>query len=146
MSSCFFSSRLKIRISAISESKKRPNTALPNEPVPPVINKVLFKNIYIPSAGYDAGTSIGSALYLYNQILGKERLEETTSAFFGKKATHKEIITSLDERNVSYSILSDDESGSITLFSLSKGKEYRSLFLPFFLVYAPTKSAKNCKS
>ena len=74
-----------------------------------IIENTPFKNIYVPSAGHDAGTSIGSALYLYNQILGKERLEETTSAFFGKKATHEEIIASLDERNVSYSILSDDD-------------------------------------
>ena len=34
ISSCFFSSRLKIRISPMSVRKKRFNTALPNEPVP----------------------------------------------------------------------------------------------------------------
>ncbi len=39
MSSCFFSSRLKILISRISVSRKRLRTALPKEPVPPVINK-----------------------------------------------------------------------------------------------------------
>jgi hypothetical protein len=34
------SSRLKIRISAISVERKRRSTALPKEPVPPVIRRV----------------------------------------------------------------------------------------------------------
>lgn len=41
----FFSSRLKIRISAISLYKKRFRTALTNDPVPPVISRILFLNI-----------------------------------------------------------------------------------------------------
>jgi len=43
MSSCFFSSRLNIRISLISESKNLRSTALPNDPVPPVIKRILSK-------------------------------------------------------------------------------------------------------
>ena len=45
MSSCFFSSRLKMRISGCRCLRKRPTTALPNEPVPPVISSVLSLNI-----------------------------------------------------------------------------------------------------
>src|SRR3546814_14968374 len=47
MSSCFFSSRLKMRISVISVAKKRFSTAFPKEPVPPVIKSVdpLFINL-----------------------------------------------------------------------------------------------------
>jgi carbamoyltransferase len=74
-----------------------------------ILDNTPFKNIYVPSAGHDAGTSIGSALYLYNQILGKARLPETTTAYFGKKATQAEIISALDNKGVSYSILTDDE-------------------------------------
>ena len=74
-----------------------------------IIENTPFKNIYIPSAGNDAGTSIGSALYLYNQILGKERLKEIRAAYFGNKASNEEIIRVLDEKNIRYSILSDDE-------------------------------------
>src|SRR5690554_7252215 len=44
MSSCFFSSRLKIRISSMSVPRKRLRTALPKEPVPPVINNTFFEN------------------------------------------------------------------------------------------------------
>ncbi len=74
-----------------------------------ILENTPFKNIYIPSTGHDAGTSIGSALYLYNQILGKNRLPETTTAYFGKKATQEEIINALEEKSVKYTVLSDDE-------------------------------------
>ena len=74
-----------------------------------ILENTPFKHIYVPSAGHDAGTSIGSALYLYNQILGKNRLPETTTAYFGKKATQKEIINALEKKSVKYTVLSDDE-------------------------------------
>ena len=74
-----------------------------------ILENTPFKHIYVPSAGHDAGTSIGSALYLYNQILGKNRFPETTTAYFGKKATQQEVISALEERSVKYTVLSDDE-------------------------------------
>ena len=74
-----------------------------------ILENTPFKHIYVPSAGHDAGTSIGSALYLYNQILGKNRLPETTTAYFGKKATQEEIINALEKKSVKYTVLSDDE-------------------------------------
>lgn len=43
----FFSSRLKMRISAMSVRRKRLRTALPDEPVPPVIISVLPAKILI---------------------------------------------------------------------------------------------------
>jgi carbamoyltransferase len=36
-------------------------------------------------------------------------MEETTTAYFGKKATEKEIIDSLNEKGVAYTILSDEQ-------------------------------------
>ena len=74
-----------------------------------IIDNTPFKNIYIPSAGHDAGTSIGSALYLYNQILGKDRMPEINSAYFGSKFSNEEIIKILDKERVRYIILSDDD-------------------------------------
>ena len=74
-----------------------------------ILENTPFKNIYVPSAGHDDGTSIGSALYLYNQILGNQRLPETTSAYFGKQASQAEIISALDDKGVAYSVLTDDE-------------------------------------
>jgi len=74
-----------------------------------ILENTNFKNIYIPSAGHDAGTSIGSALYLYNQILGNERLEEITSAYFGKKSSQEEIVKVLEKESVKYKIYSDED-------------------------------------
>ncbi len=74
-----------------------------------ILENTNFKNIYIPSAGHDAGTSIGSALYLYNQILGNERLEEITSAYFGKKSSQEEIVKVLEKECVKYKIYSDED-------------------------------------
>ena len=67
-----------------------------------------FKNMYVPSAGHDAGTSIGSALYLYNHILGKERMPEIKTAYFGRKASEKEIISCLEKEGVKYEKVEDD--------------------------------------
>ena len=74
-----------------------------------ILENTPFKNIYIPSAGHDAGTSIGSALFLYNQLLGNSRMPEITSAYFGSKFNHEEIIKVLDKEGVTYTILSDDD-------------------------------------
>src|SRR5918994_171045 len=60
MSSCFFSSRLKMRISRRPDARKRRTTALPNEPVPPVISRVLSANIV---SGDASGGCVGCALY-----------------------------------------------------------------------------------
>lgn len=47
MSSCFFSSREKMRISPMSVSRKCFKTVWPNEPVPPVISRVALVNVDI---------------------------------------------------------------------------------------------------
>ena len=74
-----------------------------------ILENTPFKNIYIPSAGHDAGTSIVSALFLYNQLLGNARMPEITSAYFGSKFNHEEIIKVLDKEGVTYTIVSDDD-------------------------------------
>src|SRR6266576_3453054 len=52
MSSCFFSSRLKMRTARTSVVSRRRNTALPKEPVPPVIITVrLSSNCAAQSGG-----------------------------------------------------------------------------------------------
>ena len=55
MSSCFFSSREKMRISPMSVSRKCFKTVWPNEPVPPVISRVALVNkgiSYPPKQNY----------------------------------------------------------------------------------------------
>jgi len=68
-----------------------------------------FEGVYIPSAGHDAGISMGSALYYYHHELGKPRNPAIYSAYTGIKFSNEEIETILKERGVAYRRLSDEE-------------------------------------
>ena len=68
-----------------------------------------FENLYIPSAGHDAGLSMGSALYQYHQILSKPRTEPVLSAYTGSKFTNEEIEQLLKEKGIEYKRLNDHE-------------------------------------
>ncbi|MCC6287131.1 MAG: carbamoyltransferase [Chitinophagaceae bacterium] len=68
-----------------------------------------FKNVYIPSAGHDAGISMGSALYLYNHVLDQPRAKPIWSAYTGSRFTNDEIEEFLQSRNINYKKLPDEE-------------------------------------
>lgn len=73
-----------------------------------ILSHTPFEKLYVPSAGHDAGTSIGSALYLYNHILNKDRLPEIKTAYFGQKSSEEEIITCLNAENIKFERLEDE--------------------------------------
>lgn len=68
-----------------------------------------FRNVYIPSAGHDAGISMGSALYLYNHVLDQPRSSAQFSAYTGSSFTNEEIEAVLKGRNINYKRLHDRE-------------------------------------
>lgn len=68
-----------------------------------------FKNVYIPSAGHDAGISMGAALYVNNQILNQERKPVILNAYTGSRFTNEEIEQYLQNRNITYRRLPDEE-------------------------------------
>jgi carbamoyltransferase len=68
-----------------------------------------FKNVYIPSAGHDAGISMGSALYVYNHILKQERAPAIWSAYTGSRFSNEEIEQYLQSRNIAFKKYSDAE-------------------------------------
>jgi carbamoyltransferase len=68
-----------------------------------------FRHVYIPSAGHDAGISMGAALYVYNQLLDQPRAEPVWSAYTGSRFTNEEIETYLQSRNISYQRYPDAE-------------------------------------
>ena len=74
-----------------------------------LIRNTAFKNVYIPSAGHDAGISMGSALYVYNQILNKPRGEAIRSAYTGSRFSNDEIETYLRSRNIPYEKYPDQQ-------------------------------------
>ena len=68
-----------------------------------------FRNVYIPSAGHDAGISMGAALYVYNQVLDKPRAKPIWSAYTGSRFSNEEIEQYLQSRNIAYQRYSDEE-------------------------------------
>ena len=74
-----------------------------------ILGNTSFKRIYIPSAGHDAGTSIGSALFLYNHIFDKPRLKKVINSNFGPSFSQEDIIKYLNRENIDCIVLSDDD-------------------------------------
>jgi carbamoyltransferase len=68
-----------------------------------------FRNVYIPSAGHDAGISMGAALYVYNQLLDQPRAKPVWSACTGSRFNNEEIELYLQSRNITYRRYSDEE-------------------------------------
>jgi carbamoyltransferase len=63
--------------------------------------------LYIPSAGHDAGISMGSALYVYNHVLKQPRAKAIYTAYTGSKFTNEEIEKFLQEKGIKYTRLED---------------------------------------
>jgi carbamoyltransferase len=74
-----------------------------------ILKNTSFKNIYVPPSAHDGGTCIGSALFLYNQLLGYDRNPEMNNAYFGCMFNHTEIINVLNKAKVKYHIFDDDD-------------------------------------
>lgn len=74
-----------------------------------ILKNTPFKNIYIPPAGHDAGTSIGSALFLFNHILKQKRVAPTYSGAMGSKFSDEQIESYLNSQNISYKKYSDSD-------------------------------------
>lgn len=74
-----------------------------------VIGATGFEKLYIPSAGHDAGLSMGSAMYQYHQVLRQRRNGAILSAFTGCRFTNDEIESLLNVRGIKYSRLDDDK-------------------------------------
>lgn len=87
-----------------------------------ILEKTTFKNVYIPSAGHDAGTALGSALWLYNHILENERLPAIYNAYTGAKSSNEEIETCLKSNNIEYTRYNDDELLELVSNALVEGK------------------------
>lgn len=62
-----------------------------------------FTKIYIPPAGHDAGTAIGAALWVYNQLEKMPRTEPMLHGYFGSKFDNAYIKNLLNVRGISYS-------------------------------------------
>ncbi len=73
-----------------------------------IVEKTGFSSVYIPPAGYDAGTAIGSALYLYHHMLKYHKQSFMMHAYWGSQFTEAQITMILDEKNIAYARYEDD--------------------------------------
>jgi len=87
-----------------------------------ILEKTTFEHIYIPSAGHDAGTALGSALWLYNHILENDRLPAIYNAYTGAKSTNEEVEACLKADNIEYTKYNDEELLEVVSDALVDGK------------------------
>lgn len=65
-----------------------------------------FKHVYIPSAGHDAGISMGAALFVQHEQENLER-QAIYSAYTGSRFSNAQIIEVLKEKGIAYEQLED---------------------------------------
>lgn len=73
-----------------------------------ITRNTAFKEVYIPSAGHDAGISMGAAQYVYHQTLKQKRVAAVWSAYTGARFSNEEIEKVLQEKNIAYKKMNDD--------------------------------------
>ena len=73
-----------------------------------ITRNTTFEQVYIPSAGHDAGISMGSALYVQHQVLHTERQPAIWNAYTGSKFSNDEIEILLNKEQVAFERLDDE--------------------------------------
>lgn len=88
-----------------------------------ITKKTGFKNVWIPSAPSDSGSSIGACLASFYRNSIRERVENT-DPYLGPKFSEKEIINELRKFNykIKYNKLEDDEIIKLVSSEISNGK------------------------
>lgn len=67
-----------------------------------IITNTKFEKLYIPPAGHDAGTCLGAALWVYNQVLKNPRIPTTNHGYLGSQFTNEEIIVCLEKEGIAF--------------------------------------------
>ncbi len=80
-----------------------------------------FKEVYIPSAGHDAGISMGAAMYVHHQTLSNKRKPSIRSAYTGSHFSNAAIANLLKGEKVNFVQYADDELFEIVSDSLING-------------------------
>jgi carbamoyltransferase len=72
-----------------------------------ITRNTAFKKVYIPSAGHDAGISMGAALYVQHQLQNVKR-NPIFTAYTGCRFSNEEIKKLLDAKGIAYIQLDDE--------------------------------------
>jgi carbamoyltransferase len=68
-----------------------------------------FTDVYIPSAGHDAGISMGSAYWAHHMVAGQPRSEAVFNAYLGARYTNDQLESICKQAQISYTKLPDTE-------------------------------------
>ena len=74
-----------------------------------IFHETPFENFYVQPAAGDAGCSLGAALMVWHQKLGKPRKFVMNHAYYGPKFSNEECQKVLDEAGLKYETLPDEE-------------------------------------
>ncbi|MFA5062263.1 MAG: carbamoyltransferase [Patescibacteria group bacterium] len=78
-----------------------------------ILEKGWFENLYIQPASGDAGGAVGSALYVYYQVLSHQfppsNQKVMVNAYLGPEYSNEEIKNFLDNEKIKYQYLNDSE-------------------------------------
>jgi carbamoyltransferase len=82
----------------------------------------VFDDLFIQPAAGDAGTALGSALYVYHQVLGHPRKFRQTHSYFGPGYNEQEIESLLRDAGVGFETLPDSALLPRVAKAISEGK------------------------
>lgn len=81
-----------------------------------------FRDVYIQPAAHDAGTSLGAALYVQHQVLGRPRGFVMRDVYFGPEATQTEIEEAMRAEGIQAERLEEESLLEATVEAISAGK------------------------
>jgi carbamoyltransferase len=87
-----------------------------------IFEKTPFRDVYIQPAAHDAGTSIGAALYVWHQLLGRPRSLVMRHVYLGPEYPDAAVRSELDAAAVNYRRLASHELVDQVVEQLADGK------------------------
>ena len=81
-----------------------------------------FKNVYIFGAAGDSGASLGSALFVYHQLLANKKRNKITCLYFGSHYSDSDIEKELKRFNLKYQRFDEESLVKTTARLLAEGK------------------------
>lgn len=86
-----------------------------------VFEKTGFRDVYVQPAAHDAGTSIGAALYVWHQVLGRPRSFEMKHVYYGSEFNDEQIGEVLREAGALFHKLPEEQLVQRTANAIAKG-------------------------
>src|SRR3984957_18356236 len=87
-----------------------------------IFERTNFRDVYVQPAAHDAGTSIGSALYVQHQELKLPRQFEMRHVYYGTEYSDSEILCDLQSAGCKHHKLAEDDLMGRTVEAIAQGK------------------------